>query len=389
VSGGQDYTITAGRTDAGDVMPGGDGPTNLAHSRQPKAAQMAIFTRRVRFNNTNRGTNGRHRVGGLLTDAAGDLSGTTALAGANGDGTVFDIPSIEGSDPGTPASSNGTDGAYPDAGLIAAARNLSGTTIRTFTNMDTDMAAATATDNTTNVAATTVTTLATLVSFNGTNGANAGAGLSADAAAMANNYTFTTLDDPLGVSTVDSGINDSSQIVGSYGDSNGGGGFLYSNGIWTTLDDPSASGGTVPIGINASGQIVGDYIDYIGSSGTQQHGFLYSNGTWTTLGDPSASGEGTVARDINDSGQIVRTYYGSGNVAHGFLYSNGTWTTLDDPLATTGNVSFVGTDASGINDSGQIVGWYFDSSLLISHGFLYSNGRLRASAAFTAPTPAT
>ena len=65
---------------------------------------MPIFTTRVNFNNTNRGTNGGHRVGGLFADAAGDLSGTTTLGGANGDGTVFDIPSIDGSDAGTPAS---------------------------------------------------------------------------------------------------------------------------------------------------------------------------------------------------------------------------------------------------------------------------------------------
>ena len=37
---------------------------------------------------------------------------------------VFDISSIEGSDPGTPASFNSTDGGYPDAGLIAAAEDL-------------------------------------------------------------------------------------------------------------------------------------------------------------------------------------------------------------------------------------------------------------------------
>jgi hypothetical protein len=42
-----------------------------------RETQMPIFTTRVNFNNTNRGTNGGHRVGGLFADAAGDLSGTT------------------------------------------------------------------------------------------------------------------------------------------------------------------------------------------------------------------------------------------------------------------------------------------------------------------------
>ena len=48
--------------------------------------------------------------------------------------------------------------------------------------MDTDTAAATATDSTTTVAATAAPTLTTLVSFNGTDGDNPHAGLIADAA---------------------------------------------------------------------------------------------------------------------------------------------------------------------------------------------------------------
>jgi hypothetical protein len=144
---------------------------------------MPIFTTRVNFNNTNRGANGRHRVGDLIADPAGKLSGTTALGGANGDGTVFDIPSIDGSDAGTPISLNGTEGAYPDAGLMAAAAgNLSGTTIGTFTNMHTGTAAAAATNNATAIAAALVPTLTTLVSFNVTNGYSPDSTLIADAA---------------------------------------------------------------------------------------------------------------------------------------------------------------------------------------------------------------
>jgi uncharacterized repeat protein (TIGR03803 family) len=134
---------------------------------------MSIFTRRVDFNNTNQGTNGRHRVGGVPADAAGDFSGTAA---------VFDIPYINGSDAGTPAGFISTDGVYPDVGLTAAAGDFSGTAIGTFTNTDTDTTAAAATDNTTTVATTADPTLTTLVSFNGTNGASPFAGLIADAA---------------------------------------------------------------------------------------------------------------------------------------------------------------------------------------------------------------
>jgi hypothetical protein len=127
---------------------------------------MPIFTTRVNFNDTNQGANGRHRVGGLTADAAGNLSGATALGGANGDGTVFDIPSMDGSYAGTPATLDGTDGAYPDAGLIAAAGDFSGTTIGTSTSMDTDAVAATAAGSTRTAAAPAAPTLTTLVSFN-------------------------------------------------------------------------------------------------------------------------------------------------------------------------------------------------------------------------------
>jgi hypothetical protein len=146
---------------------------------------MPAFTRRDNNNNnnTNRDGNGGHRVGGLFADAAGDFSGSTAPGGANGDGTVFDVPSIDGSDASTPASFIGTDGAYAGPGLIAGTGDLSGTAIGTIANTNTDTAAATATDSTTTVADAAVPTLTTLVSFNQTDGpANPYAGLTADAA---------------------------------------------------------------------------------------------------------------------------------------------------------------------------------------------------------------
>jgi probable HAF family extracellular repeat protein len=229
------------------------------------------------------------------------------------------------------------------------------------------------------------------------------------------NGTYTTLNDPSaatpngvgGLGTYANSINGSGQIVGYYADGTGvNHGFLYSggtNGTYTTLDDPSASGaGTVtfgindlgqivgycystptallysggtngtyttinasglftsPLGINDSGQIVGYYRDANGNN----QGFLDSNGTFTTLAVPGASGTNTVARGINDAGQIVGSYLDSSGIEHGFLYSGGTYTTLDDPSTTAG------TAAVGINDSGQIVGYYEDLSG--THGFLAS-----------------
>jgi|SRR6516164_7878351 len=115
-------------------------------------------------------------------------------------------------------------------------------------------------------------------------------------------YTYTTLDDPLATtSTIASGINDMGQIVGSYRNASGRHGFLYSGGVYTTLDDPQASanaGGTSAFGISKTGQIVGGYFD---SSGLE-HGFLYNGSSYSIL-DDSLGTNGTEPSGINASGQ--------------------------------------------------------------------------------------
>ncbi|HZZ25509.1 MAG TPA: choice-of-anchor tandem repeat GloVer-containing protein [Roseiarcus sp.] len=69
---------------------------------------------------------------GLIADANGDLFGTTALGGANGDGTAFEIAKTAGgyaSMPTTLVSFNETNGGDPIASLIADANgDLFGTT---------------------------------------------------------------------------------------------------------------------------------------------------------------------------------------------------------------------------------------------------------------------
>ena len=78
------------------------------------------------------GTNGRDPTGSLIADAVGNLFGTTALGGANGYGTVFEITKTAGhyaSTPTTLVSFNGTNGQSPTGSLIAdGAGNLFGMT---------------------------------------------------------------------------------------------------------------------------------------------------------------------------------------------------------------------------------------------------------------------
>jgi probable HAF family extracellular repeat protein len=166
-------------------------------------------------------------------------------------------------------------------------------------------------------------------------------------------YTYTTLDDPnVANSTRAFGINDHGQIVGSYTTADHKiHGFLYSNGNYTTLDDPLATGGiTAAIGINAAGLIVGLYDD----NTLHDSGFLRdANGTYTTFSD--SLGTDTDPAGINASGQIVGTYFNNtGN--HGFSLSGGNYTTLEDTLGTRGTI------VSGINTAGFIVGYYSDAT---------------------------
>src|SRR5262245_56644832 len=104
-------------------------------------------------------------------------------------------------------------------------------------------------------------------------------------------------------------------------------------------------------------QIVGEYSDATGTNG-----FLLSGGIFTTLDDPLATG-GTEAFGITDAGQIVGFFHAASGL-HGFLLSGGTYFTIDDPLGVT--------QAFGFNDAGQIVGRYRDATSF--HGFLMVTG---------------
>jgi hypothetical protein len=75
------------------------------------------------------------------------------------------------------------------------------------------------------------------------------------------------------------GINDRSQIVGSFGRH----GFLRTNGEYLTIDVPNADS-TEAWGINSRTQIVGRYV-----VNGQSHGFLLEDGRFTTVDPPGAT----------------------------------------------------------------------------------------------------
>jgi hypothetical protein len=165
-------------------------------------------------------------------------------------------------------------------------------------------------------------------------------------------YTFTTLNDPLGVNGTTLEDISGNNIVGYYTDSaNIRHGFIYNGSTFTTLDDPLATGGTEALGISGN-TIVGDY--FVGNA---YHGFIYDGSSFTTLDDPL----GTVGTAIVGlSGSTIVGYYDTSSTPsrHGFSYTAATFTTIDDPSGTS-------TSPTGISN-GIIVG-----SFDISAAFKY------------------
>lgn len=162
---------------------------------------------------------------------------------------------------------------------------------------------------------------------------------------------FTTLDEPNAQGwTYAQGI-DNGNIVGSYqGADSVYHGFLYNGGVYTTLNDPNAHGSTFASGISGE-DIVGWYND----SNSYPHGFLYNGSSYVTLDEPNAVG-GTYACGISD-GAVVGYYFGQDGTAHGFLYYDRNYTTLDIPGA--GASAFQGTYVHGISGN-TVVGWYLN-----------------------------
>ena len=221
--------------------------------------------------------------------------------------------------------------------------------------------------------------------------------------AGAETFSYQALDVPGAYMTTVSGINDFGQAVGTYSNvvdgQYGGGAFLESNGVFTTLPiyNPSAindagqilslSGGIVdaagvftpiivppgtfpnPPGytlsvyftdINNAGQIVGAFTSlHLEGEGTGGN-FLYSNGVFTILQAPAGFTLLSVA-GINNSGQIFGTLRdGAGNIS-GFIDDGGVFTTFQLPPGISG--------FNAVNDSGELaVSSYSSGGYAISAG---------------------
>jgi uncharacterized membrane protein len=168
-------------------------------------------------------------------------------------------------------------------------------------------------------------------------------------------YLYTILDVP--GSSVAFGVNNSGQVVGF----SGSGSFLWSGGTLTILNPPAGWDLFWARGVNDSGQIVGSYY-----ADGRYHGFLLSGGRYTTLDLPGSVN--TLAFGINNAGQVVGRYDSfdrpGRNSTSGFLLENGSYRMLDVPGS-------LGTLPYGINNTGQVVGLYYPDLTGNPHGFLF------------------
>ena len=113
--------------------------------------------------------------------------------------------------------------------------------------------------------------------------------------------------------TLSRGINDATQITGTYSDGTRTHGFLFNQISYSTIDVPGQAD-TWGNGINTAGEIVGYYYDTL----SVQHGFLYDGAAFIPFDYPGSTNE-TYAYRVNDFGQVVGRTFVPANGYIGFL----------------------------------------------------------------------
>jgi probable HAF family extracellular repeat protein len=170
------------------------------------------------------------------------------------------------------------------------------------------------------------------------------------------------------------GINGAGAVVG-YADKTSSGQvyrpFIYANGVMQELPllpgtGTDANGGV--FAINDAGQMAGfSELEQRGGP----HAVVYNNGTPTDLG--TFGGLWSIARAINETGQVAGDATNSSGYVHAFLATNNVKRDLGNLL----NIANVDSYGYGVNDAAQVVGGsQYRADFLVFHAFLYVDGRM-------------
>jgi probable HAF family extracellular repeat protein len=189
----------------------------------------------------------------------------------------------------------------------------------------------------------------------------------------------------LGVKGNVGAINDRGEVVGSYAAAAGERAFLYRDGELHDLGALAPGAPSAAYAVNGRGDVAGQ------SNG---HAFLYRDGLMRDLG--TLGGGGSIAKGINDRGEVVGmasdahgiptpflydgamralpgppqsaaidinqrgTIVGSGEGVHGYVLANGAATLLQS-LPAAAKDGWHHFEPTGVNDRGWIVGTAFDA----------------------------
>jgi len=179
-------------------------------------------------------------------------------------------------------------------------------------------------------------------------------------------YTFRSIDFPNATTTQLFGINERSDVVGSYADASGNThGFSLINGQFATIDFPGAIL-TAARSINDSGVIAGGFTPADDPNGG--HGFVVRAKKYYLVDFPGSAH--SVNLGINEAGDVTGSYdLGDINTGIGFFTKNGEFISFEVPGSAPQT-----TGPHGINDSGVVTGFYQDrSDPNITHAFFKLN----------------
>lgn len=171
-------------------------------------------------------------------------------------------------------------------------------------------------------------------------------GLVASGAVAATPYAITELHAPCDYPhPLYAAIGNQGHVVGEWCVDSWSRGYIWEGGVTTDLGH-LGGGGCFPMAVNGSGQVTGkSHVDF-----DTVHAFRWQGGVMTPLGTlPGAGTDSSAGIDINSGGVVVGYSYDASGYVRACRWVG---TTITDLGALGGNDSM----ARGINDLGQIVG---------------------------------